>query len=74
MSGYARGGQLLLGDLGSERVDATVQFGFDGEPGAVGGGRDELHHGFMADQGTAPPVQGDRGEQAMLDFYLHRAR
>jgi len=42
--------------------------GLYGEPGACGGGGDEFDDGADVGEGTASPVYGDEGEQAVRDL------
>jgi hypothetical protein len=49
-------------------VGAGVEFGADGEPGGGAGGADEVDDDLVAGQRPAPPVQGDLGEQPVLDL------
>lgn len=61
-------GHLLVADLDALGVLGGVELGLHGQPGAGGGGGDELHDDLVAFQGAAAPVHGDVGEQPVLDF------
>ena len=61
-------GHPLLADRDAGRVVAAVQHGLDTQPAAGAGRRDGLDDHLMAGQRPAPPVQGDVGEQPVLDL------
>jgi hypothetical protein len=54
---------LLLGEDEAGGVFAGVQLGGDGQPGARGGGADQLDDGLVAGQRPTAPVAGDLREQ-----------
>lgn len=58
---------LLIGDLDTTLVGVGVEGGRDGEPGRGGGRGDGLDDDLVGFEGTPAPVQGDRGEQPVLD-------
>jgi hypothetical protein len=68
VGGEGHGGEFLVGDLDAAWVVAVVVGGFDGQSGASGGGGDELDDDFMGEQWPASPVEGDLGEQSVLDL------
>lgn len=59
---------LLLGEDEAGGVFAGIQLGGDGQPGARGGGADQLDDGLVAGQRPAAPVAGDLREQPVLDL------
>lgn len=60
--------EFFVLDLDAGGVVVLVQAGFDGQSGASGGGGDELDDDFMGEQWPASPVEGDLGEQSVLDL------
>ena len=57
---------LRVPDAGG--VGAGVEVGADGQPGGGAGGADQVDDDLVAGQGPAAPVQGDLGEQPVLDL------
>ncbi len=56
------GSELGFGDLDAGGVVAPVPLRGDPQPGVGGRGGDELDHGAVRGEGTAPPVLGDEGD------------
>ncbi len=67
-----QGGEALLADRDAGGVVAAVQVRLDAQPGARAGGLDGLDHDLVAGQRAAPPVEGDVGEQSVLDLVPFR--
>ena len=59
---------LPVGDLDADRVGTVVEFSGHAQACCGGGGADEAQDRLVASQGSALPVPGDLGEQAVLDF------
>src|ERR1022692_1363709 len=48
-------------------IAGAVDFGANRQPFAVGGGGNELHDNFVADERFTPPVLADEGEEPVFD-------
>src|SRR5664280_734706 len=59
---------LPVGDLDADRVGTVVEFSGHAQARCRGGGADEAQDRLVAGQGSALPVPGDLGKQAVLDF------
>ena len=60
-------GQRGIGDGHAGWVLIHVETGGDGQARLRGGGADEADHGLVVDEWPAAPVDGDVGEEAVLD-------
>src|ERR1700737_682564 len=59
---------FLVGDFLAGGIPIGVKRGADTQPLGRAGVSDEIDDDFMADQRSAPPVEGDVRKHAMLDF------
>src|SRR5665811_1400869 len=59
---------LSVADLDADWVAAFIEFGDHAQARCGGGGADEAQDRLVAGQGSALPVPGDLGEQAVLDL------
>jgi len=68
VGGEGHGGELFVGDLDAGGVVALIETGVDLEAGAGGGVGDQVDDDLVAGEGPASPVDGDGGEQSVLDL------
>ena len=61
-------GQFGVGDFEANRVDAAIEFGADFQSGLRCCIRNQIDDHLVTDQGSSPPILGNVGEHAMLDF------
>jgi hypothetical protein len=59
---------LLLGDSYTGWVPVGIKLASDPQTSARGGSRDQVDDHLMADQGLAPPILTDEGEESMFDL------
>ncbi len=58
---------LFLGEFYFGGVEIGVEFAANGESGGCCGVGDHVHDGLLGFQWSAPPVEGDPGEQPVFD-------
>ena len=68
MAYEVNGGEFGVGDFPALGVFVFVQFSPYRKPRGGGRGRDQLHNGSKAAQGLAPPIDRDKGKEAMFNF------
>ena len=61
-------GHFGIRDLDSFGIALARHLGFDFETRSGGGIRDKTHDGFIADQRSASPVQGNEGKHAVFNL------
>ena len=62
------GSKLLFGNAATRRVEPLIQATMHLESGACGGSGNEFNNHLMGDKRLAPPILGDKGKEAMLNF------
>src|SRR5690349_3997310 len=72
MGGYRHGREFAVGDLEAEWVAAGVAVCAYFQPFAVGGRANQVDHDLVAGQWSTAPVEGDCGEQSVLDLVPFR--
>jgi len=68
ISDHIDGCKFYIGNLDSLGVLSFVQFSLDREPRFRFGVGNQVEHHFMANQGFATPVHGDKGKQAVFNL------
>ena len=61
-------GQFGVGNLEAGRIDASIEFGADFQPGLGCGVRDQIDDDLVTHQRSPPPILGDVAEHPMLDL------